>query len=621
MCGIVGCFDLNQQRQIDREDLQAMAQTIIHRGPDADGFATHDSLGFGFRRLSIIDLTGGDQPMYNEDHSIVLVCNGEIFNYRELRDRLMQRGHTFRTHCDVEVILHLYEERGVDLFDELNGQFSFALYDIRQQRLLLARDHVGILPLYYTVSDQLLIFGSEIKALLKHPTVRREVNLTGLDQVFSFPGIISPVTMFKGIESLPAGHYLLAQNGNLVVSEYWDLNYPHADAQPDPKPESYYVEKLQDLLMQSVRYRLQADVPVGFYLSGGLDSSLIAALIHRLSPDVPRHSFSIEFAEKNISEAKYQQLMASHVNAIHHSILFDWKEIEQRMVQMIYHCECPVKESYNTCSLALAEAARTARIPVILTGEGSDELFAGYVGYRMDQSGRRMAHRFGLESMLEEELSERIWGDKDFFYEHALYDLQEIKTSLYAPAVVDAFASFDCFKQSPVNIQRLRQRHPINQRSYLDIKLRLSDHLLSDHGDRMAMAHSVEARYPFLDRHIIEFAREVPPHLKLNQLVEKYIVKEAAKSFVPQSILKREKYGFNAPGSPYLLQQNIEWVEDMLSYEHIRQQGYFNADVVERLKTQYRAPGFRLNIPFEHDLLMIVLTFSLFVDIFELPYL
>jgi asparagine synthase (glutamine-hydrolysing) len=621
MCGLTGWIDLREEGRVSREVLEKMTTRLLHRGPDSDGYFYGPNVALGFRRLSIIDLNTGDQPIFNEDRSVVVLCNGEIFNHRELRRELEQRGHCFRTGSDVEVLVHLWEEHGADLVPRLNGQFAFALWDTRSRRLLLARDHFGINPLFYGVFDGLLVFGSEIKALLEHPGVPREVDLTGLDQVFTFPGLVSPRTLFKGISSLKSGHFLTCENGSPRVVEYWDLDYPLADEALAVAPESEWVEELRDRFSSSVRYRLQADVPVGFYLSGGLDSSLIAAEVQHLEPDAFRHSFSISFHERQMSEDRFQKLMVQRVGSQHHDISFAWAEICQRWERMLWHCECPVKESYNTCSLALSQAARDAGVPVILTGEGADELFAGYVGYRFDRSNLRDNGRLGLEEALEEELRDKAWGDPSLFYETDFHALRETKTALYAPAVADVYDEFECLNFELVDKERLRGRHPVHQRSYLDFKLRLADHLLSDHGDRMALANSVEARYPFLDVDLVELATRMPPDLKLNGLREKHILKKMAEPMLPREIVEREKFGFHAPGSSYLLRTNRAWIGDLLSSDRVRRQGYFNADAVEHLKTEYSRDGFLLNLPFESDLLMIVLSFSVFLDLFELPAL
>ena len=620
MCGFAGYLDMRHERAIDRDLLEKMTEKLVHRGPDSAGYFIDENVGLGFRRLSIIDLEGGDQPLFNEDESIVVVCNGEIYNYRELRSTLTQKGHTFRTGSDIEVLVHLYEEDGPDFINKLNGQFAFALLDRKQRKLLLARDHFGINPLYYTIVDDVLIFASEIKAILAHPMVKREVDLTGLDQIFSFPGIVSPRTMFKNINSLKSGAFLMA-NSHASLGEYWDLDYPRIGEVDYKQTEAGYVDNLRNHVEQAVGYRLQADVPVGFYLSGGQDSSMIAAQIHKLSPHVQRHSFSIAFTDNEINEQKFQRMMAKISNSVHHEIVFDWSEISDRLTDMVYHCECPVKETYNTCSYALSEAARKAGIKVVLSGEGADELFAGYVGYRYDQFDNRRRQKRDLETVLEDEIRTKLWGDKNVFYENDYYPLLEIKSAIYSERVNRLFPQFDCVNFEIVNKERLRGRHFVHQRSYLDFKLRLADHLLSDHGDRMALANSVECRYPFLDIGLVEFAKAIPPDLKLNSFTEKYILKKVAQDLVPQQILKREKFGFRAPGSPFLLQQNLEWINDLLSYDRIKRQGYFNPDTIEALKAQYSQPGFRLHPHLEIDLLIMVLTFNLLVDLFELPSL
>lgn len=619
MCGIVGYVDLLRAGRVRREILERMADVLHHRGPDSHGYFVNENIGIGTRRLSIIDLETGDQPVFNEDRSVVLCCNGEIFNYRELRTGLEKAGHRFTTQTDVEVLVHLYEEHGTEFLNQLNAQFAFAIHDLKNGTLLLARDQFGICPLFHTVVDGFLIFASEIKAILEHPQVPRDVNLTGLDQVLSLPGAISPQTVFRNIQSLPSGNYLMVRDGEVTIREYWDLDYPMAGEGSDGRPEQYYAEAIEDLLEQSVRYRLQSDVPVGFFLSGGLDSSFIAAMIRRVSPDIQRHSFSISFSDERICESKYQRLMSESVQSTHHEIPFRDADIATRLRDVVYHSECPLKETYNTASLALSSETKKNGVTVVLNGEGSDELFAGYVGYRFDQRRTAGMKSRDLETILGDEIRERLWGDEDLYYEKDEYSFRETKEALYSSDVASRLGDFDCSNFPVINKERLRGRHPLHKRSYLDFKLRLGHHLIADHGDRMAMANSVEARYPFLDINLVEFCRQVPPHLKLNGFAEKYILKQAAKNVLPREIVEREKFGFVAPGSPTLLQQNIEWVRDLLSYDRIKRQGYFNPNTVEFLKTKYSQKGFQLNLTLEDDLLIVVLTFSLFLEIFKLP--
>jgi len=620
MCGIAGYADFRSGILPEPELVTEMAQVLRHRGPDSADSFIDEHVALGFRRLAIIDVLTGGQPVYNEDGSVVMICNGEIFNYRELRAELVARGHQFRSACDVEVIVHLFEESGIDLLHRLEGQFAFAIYDRRGARLYLARDRFGIIPLYYTRLGDRLVFASEIKALLRHPGVPREVDLTGIDQILCFPGLVSPRTVFRGIRSLAGGHYLEVGPAGVRDVEYWDLVYPHQDELEPVADEDSLVEELRGIFDRSVRYRLQADVPVGCYLSGGLDSSLIAAVMSRHSNGHRFRSFSIGFTDLRMSELAHQRLVAEQARSVHQEIVFDGQAVVDRLRHMVYHCECPVKETYNTCSLALSRAASDAGVRVILTGEGADELFCGYVGYRFDHFGPRRRVD-GLEAALEEELRERLWGSPNLFYEQDQIAFRELRRSLYARGVVESLEGFDCLRESPVERERLAGRHPMHQRSYLDFKLRLADHLLTDHGDRMALANSVEARYPFLDLALVDRLRSIPPELNIRDNQEKHLLRRVARGLVPQPILEREKFGFHAPGTPELLRMRVDWIEDLLSRERIERQGYFDPDAVERLRRRYAADDYRLDLPFETDLLMVVLSFGLLVDEFDLPEL
>ena len=619
MCGIAGYLDLRGERAAQQNILTRMADSIRHRGPDSSGYFTDGPLGFAFRRLSIIDLHTGDQPLFNEDRSLVLMCNGEIFNYRELRRELEAGGHRFYTQSDAEVLLHLYEDHGAEMLQRLNGQFGFVIWDRRKKTLFMARDHLGIVPLYYAQVDGHLVFGSEIKTILQHPAVTRRVDLTSLDQIFSFPGLISPWTMFEGVRRVPNGHYVTVEGQEVTDTEYWDLDYPRQEEAEYPHSDDYYIEGLRELFKRSVEYRLQADVPVGFYLSGGLDSSLTAAVINELYPGLRRHAFAISFSDRRADEGRYQRLMADHVNCQLHDIPFDWSRTSDLLEQMIYHAECPIKETYNTCSLDLSRTARENQIKVILTGEGADELFAGYVGYRFDKAQRRNGGAAAFEELMEEQMREQLWGDPDLFYEHDYFSHSEQSKALYAPQLRRRFPRFNCLKFPLVNKDRIRGRHPVHKRSYLDYKLRMVDHLLMDHGDQMALANSVEARYPFLDIDLVNFAREIPPHLKLNGYTEKFIVRKIGEEILPPQVLQREKFGWFAPGSPELLQEGVEWIHDVLSFDTIERQGYFDAEAIERIKRRYSQPGFKLNQPYESDLLIVVASFGVFLDVFDMP--
>jgi asparagine synthase (glutamine-hydrolysing) len=619
MCGICGVVNIRDPRGVDQDLLVKMTQTLIHRGPDNAGHFVTDRVGFGVRRLSIIDLARGNQPMSNEDETVHLVCNGEIFNYLDLRRELISRGHRFRSRSDVEVLVHLYEEEEERLLERLNGQFAFAIFDEPRQRVLLARDHFGVIPLFYTMFGDTLLFASEIKAILTDPRVQRRVDLTGLDQVLSLPGLVSPRTMFEGIRSLPPGHLLDIRNGTVRTAQYWDVPYPREAEAVYNTPEEDVIAELEQLLLASVGRRLQADVLAGAYLSGGLDSSLVTSMMHVLSPD-EKETFSIAFDDPLFAERDYQALMVDHVKFPHRQIEFGAGDVASRLEDVIWHCECPLKETYNAATFALSAAAQADGVRVVLTGEGADELFAGYTSYRYDAFRRE--HGTGPRVPDgETTIRQRLWGDPDFHYETSQFAFQAVKRSLFSESVNGRYADFDFTRFGVIDPAKLNGLHPVHKRSYVDLKVRLADHLLADAGDRMLLAHSVEGRFPFLDLGVLDSVARMPPHLKLRGFREKYVLRRIGARYLPAKIVEREKFPFTAPGSPQLLRMKTEWVEDLLSYETVARQGYFDPAEIERLRKRYSAPDFMLNIPYETDLLLIALTFGLFLRLFAMPSL
>ena len=610
MCGIAGVFYLDRNRQPEPGVVKRMTSRLSHRGPDDEAFHITGGFGLGFRRLSIIDLAGGRQPFVSDDGDIVCACNGEIYNWYEIREKLEKRGHVFKTRCDTEVVLYAYREYGSIFVEQFNGQFAYAVYDRRAHKLVVGRDQVGIAPMFYSVVNGAVVFASEIKAILEYPGIVKRVDLTALDQIFSFPGLISPHTMFEGIHSVKPGHFVEFSASGVNDVEYWDLIYPE-DGQSDLS-EGQAVSGIEEALRQAVTYRLQADVPVGFYLSGGLDSSLVGALIHDLAPDIRRHSFSIGFSDPKIDERRFQRIIAQQTGSFHHEVEFFPADVNNMMAEVIRLTECPLKETYDVCSLKLSGLVREHGMKVVQTGEGADELFAGYVGYRMD-SQREDSELDGVEAMMEADIRSRLWGDTDLLYERNFIPFREVREAIYHPELAGKLDTFECINETLVDTSRLKGRHPLHKRSYLDFKLRLADHLLSDHGDRMAYGSSVEARYPFLDFGVIDAAVNVPPDLLIKDGHEKYALRQVAQRYLPPEIMKREKFSFVAPGSPYLIANNIEWVGDVLDPTTIERQGYFNPDTITRLKQMYSRDGFTVNQTFDNDLLMIVLTFGLFL--------
>jgi asparagine synthase (glutamine-hydrolysing) len=618
VCGIVGYADLHERRVPERRVLERMADTLPHRGPDSEGYLISDHVGMATRRLSIVDLRTGDQPIANEDGTVTVCCNGEIFNHEQLRSDLEAAGHVFRTASDVEVLVHLYEDHGTALVERLNGQFSFAIYDSRRRRLLLARDPVGITPLHYTIVHGQLIFGSEVKALLAHPLVPREVDLGGLDQVMMLPGLVSPRTMFAGIASLPPGHLLVAEDGKVRTEQYWDLDYPLAETLParsDPDLLDH-VASLEQALLRAVDLRMRADVPHAYYLSGGLDSSLVAAVAGKLARD-RLHTFSVTFPDAAMTERPYQQIVARSLDSAHTEVLVTPEDLVAGLPDAVRHCECPLKESYNVASMMLSAAVRRHGAKVVLTGEGADELFAGYLGYKFDK--RAAARRRAGPLTDEELLSRRLWGNPRLAYGQGLAHLAGSRRGLYSRAVASRLDSFDCLREPLVDTAKLAGRHVLHQRSYLDFKLRLADHLLGDHGDRVAMANSVETRYPYLDIGVIDCARRMPPEFALSGFEEKFLLKRLADGYVPREIINREKFAFHANTSADLIRLDRSSIGSYLSPSRIRREGYFDPDAVQALVDRYTDREFDLNVLFEDDVLMIVITHGMFLETFDLP--
>jgi asparagine synthase (glutamine-hydrolysing) len=584
-----------------------------------------EDIALGCCRLAIVDIAGGRQPMWNESRSILSVCNGEIFNHSELRSWLNKRGHALTSNCDVEVLPHLYEEDGAACVERLNGQFAFVIYDRQRRRLFAARDHFGVVPLFFAVVDGLFLFGSEIKALLQHPMIDREVNLTGLDQILCFPGLVSPHTMFAGINSLGSGHSVSVSRHGVEIREYWDLDYPIESADDVDVDEQDIVDGVREHLRRAVSRRLMSDVPVGLYLSGGVDSAIVAAYARAEGPVDAPQSFGISFGGDEMCERRYQEYSWKHVGTTHHDISFGCADVLNNLQRVLYHTECPVRESYNTASLALSEAAKANGVSVVLTGQGADELFGGYIGYRFDsfyshnpECRQPTDHD---DERREGEIRRRLWGDPAFGYDRDYCGLERLKNRLYSKAVREALPRFDCLQSLGLRKDRLSGRHVFHKRSYLDFKLRLADHLLGDHGDRMAMANAVETRHPFLDIDLVNFVSRIPPQLQLKGMKEKYLLRLAAQPSVPRAIVNREKFGWFAYGSPHLLRRAEPAVRDVLSPTRVRRQGYFDPVMIEELLAKYAVNGFELQQPFEADLLLFALTFTEFVEIFELPWL
>lgn len=610
MCGICGIYNLTDKRTIDKGILNRMLAAIIHRGPDGTQSLVLEQVALGFNRLSFLDLSGGMQPIQNEDGKISMICNGEIYNYQELRDELMAKGHIFKTKTDVECILHLYEECGLEFPKKLNGQFAIALYDDRTKQLLLVRDQIGICPLFYTICDGRVLFASEIKAILEYPGVNRKLNLKAVDQLMNYPGVVSPNTFFDGIYSLRAGHMLsIFPDREINDIEYWDLIY---SPEEEDKGEAYYVERLRELLKKAISRRLIADVPIGFYISGGLDSSVVACYIGKFLLN-SYYSFSAEVGEGDLDESRFQAIIKDCVKSEHYRVKVAEEEIWKNLSDVIYHAESAVKESYDVAAYLLSGLVSTSPAKAVLTGQGSDEFFCGYVGYMVDLF--RNMQKDGM-SAEECEVNERLWGDPYFRYERNHPEIRKIHTQLYSADIRGEIDRFSAFAESPVNVERLRGLSSQKRRSYIDNKLRLSDHLLGEHGDRMFFSHSVEGRHPFLDAELIDFIITIPDKYKLKGVNEKYILKKAGEGIVPDEILKRKKFPFQAPGMSAMIKKPAEI--DFLSDELIKKYNVFDLKFIKDLKQTYSQPDFKLMGAYEIDYLLIAMTVTMLCEQYQL---
>ncbi|MBN2472494.1 MAG: asparagine synthase (glutamine-hydrolyzing) [Anaerolineae bacterium] len=603
MCGIVGVLNLTTPNGIDEIRLRQMLALIRHRGPDQFGIYRDSHVGLGSARLSIIDLSTGQQPIANEDRSQWIVFNGEVFNYVELRPALEARGHQFETTSDTEVILHLYEDYGPDCLQYLNGQFAIAIWDAREQALFLARDRVGIRPLYYTVAGDTLIFGSEIKAILADPRVTAEIDPEALNQIFTFWSTLSPRTVYKGIQEVPPGHYLIARDGEITIKPYWTLRFPpdggHSTADLDA-----LLEEFRELLVDSTRIRLRADVPVGAYLSGGLDSSATSAIIRNYTSN-HLDTFSIAFSDPDYDESVYQQQMARFLGTDHQVVQVTHEDIGRVFPDVIWHAEVPVMRTSPAPMFLLSKLVQDNNFKVVLTGEGADEFLGGYNIFKEAKIRRFWARQ--PDSQIRPLLLKRLYpyiGDltsSGSAYLMAFFQqgLTDVEADDYSHALrwrttsrTRRFFSND-LKQALGGSQpeatlayppEFVEWSPLNQAQYLEATIFMSQYLLSSQGDRMGMAHSVEGRFPFLDYRLIEFANRLPARYKLRGLNEKYLLKRLASRWIPDEIWRRPKRPYRAPiHRSFFNERTPAYVRELLSPEGISAAGYFNPAAVSQM--------------------------------------
>lgn len=601
MCGIVGTLSLADSAPIEEATLLRMLGMIRHRGPDQFGIYVDHAVGLGSARLSIIDLEGGQQPIANEDESLWIVFNGEIFNFLELRIELETEGHRFRTKTDTEVFLHLFEKLGPACLERLNGQFSVAIWDRRTETLFLARDRLGVRPLFYALGGGALVFGSEIKAILADRRVSAQIDPFALDDVFTFWSTLPGRSVFRGIVEVPPGHYVVAGRGGLSLESYWRPVFTRGRRRETPE----YVDEFRDLLVDATRIRLRADVPVGAYLSGGLDSAAITAIARRLTSS-RLETFSIAFTDSNFDESEHQAKMAKALGTNHHVLEASHAEIGRVFPEVIWHTEAPVLRTAPAPMFLLSKLVHDHGFKVVLTGEGADELLAGYDIFKEMRIRRFWARR--PDSRWRPLLLRRLYADiadlakvnlsylSAFFgagladtsapdYSHAIRWRNTARTKRFFSAELRHAAAETLPPGSRVAYPPdFMGWDPLQRAQFLEMSIFLPQYLLSSQGDRVAMAHSVEGRFPFLDHRVVEFCGGLPSDLKLRVLNEKVLLRLAAKDLVPEEIRQRPKRAYRAPiRRSFFGATPLGYLHDLLSADQIRKTGLFEPDAVTRL--------------------------------------
>ena len=605
MCGIVGKLNAATAEPVDQADIRQMLAMIRHRGPDEFGIYLDGPVGLGNARLSIVDLSGGQQPISNEDGSLWIVFNGEIFNHVELRPELEALGHRFTTHSDTEVLLHMYEEFGPGCLERLNGQFAFAIWNAREQTLFLARDRLGVRPLFYTKAGGSLIFGSEIKTLLVDPQVRARIDTTTLDQIFTFWSPLSPRTIFQDIVELPPGHHLTARTdgSDIRIAPYWQMDFPPAD---EARELPDYLDEFENLLVDAVKVRLRADVPVGAYLSGGLDSSIIAAII-RGSTSNHLDTFSIAFNDTQFDESAFQRRMAGFLGTDHQVVQAAHADIGEVFPDVIRHTEIPIMRTSPAPMFLLSRLVRGSGYKVVLTGEGADEFLGGYDIFKEARVRRFWARQ--PASRWRPLLFQRLYADiaglsksspamLAAFFQEGLTDVDSpayshavrwrnnrracrfFSQALKADLAAQAAPALDAIAYPP----QFHRWGKLEQAQFLEISIFLSQYLLSSQGDRMGMAHSIEGRFPFLDHRVVSFCNRLPSNLKLRGLTEKFLLKQLGRKWLPPEIWQRPKRPYRAPiHKSFFNDSTPDYVRELLSPDALRKSGLFEPAAVGRL--------------------------------------
>jgi asparagine synthase (glutamine-hydrolysing) len=623
MCGIAGKFNFDRARSVDRERLSAMTSVIAHRGPDAEGFYVAEGIGLGHRRLSIIDLTTGAQPLANEDSTVWVAFNGEIYNFAEVRALLEQAGHRFRTHTDTEVIVHAYEEWGEQSVERFRGMFAYALWDERRRRLVLVRDRLGVKPLFYAATAFGVTFGSEIKAILEDPDVAREWSAEAIDAYLTLGYIPCPRTIYSHIAKLAPGHLLVAENGGVSIRPYWDLTFP---GKGDPRRENEYLERLDSLITESVKLRLMSDVPLGAFLSGGIDSSaVVAAMVETSSSRVV--TTTVGFGEEAFDELEYARVVARHLGTESHERIVT-PDVVDLLPKLAWHFDEPFSDSSAVPTYYVSAAARE-HVTVALSGDGGDELWAGYPWHRVERWEHQARQVLGTTaSRVAGRLAQRVplavkgsrslrhlalSPDEACARKHAYNGFDsEGRRAMYSPDFADAVRDADPLATFRQAYQTCSSSDPLDRTMYVDVKTYLADDILTK-VDKMSMAVSLEARDPLLDHKLLEFAATVPSSLKLKNGQSKYLLRRVLQRRVPKSIVDRPKHGFEAPIGEWLRGPLAPMVDDLLLDGRFRARGIFNDKAIARLWQEHKS-GARDHRHRLWSLVMLELWFRQFAD-------
>jgi len=613
MCGIAGIVDLAGSRIIPDGIIQRMTQAIIHRGPDEEGYFQHPGVVLGSRRLSIVGLADGQQPVANEDRSVSVVFNGEFFDYLERRIELEARGHRLVTHCDTEIVPHLWEETQEGVFERLRGQFALALWDERRRRLVLGRDRFGICPLYWTRQGDWLLFASEIKALLASGLVPARPDLRGIDHIFTFAALPGPTTCFEGVQLLPPAHYLRVVPGNPnrgaapAISEhaYWEMDFPdQGDEDPGRDPRAL-VDRFEQIMLQAVEERLRADVPVGAYLSGGVDSSMTTALAcHLKGPAINTYTIRVDAPE--LDELSAANLVARHIGTKPPIVQeFRASDTLNTYPRLIEAAESPVIDTSCAALLLLAQRVHACGQKVVLTGEGADEWLVGYPWYkaaklfgfldllpglslsdRMRRAYLRLNHVPQYPAEFRRAVEESIGGPNAWIDAYGLLGISKLR--FYAAPMREVLEKTNPWADLQMPLDRARRWHPLNRGIWVAARVTLAGHLLQAKGDRVAMHSSVEVRYPFLDEDVFDFLAGLHPRWKLRGFRDKHLLRLLAERWVPPSVYRRRKIIFRAPLDSFHVEPEPAFVAQLLSEESLRRTGYFDVAAVHHWRRAFR---------------------------------